>query len=199
MKTCCVEGCNNKHSAKGYCGKHYQQIKRYGRILDRTKFDPNEIIIHDDYAGMIIYDKNNKEIAKVNINLEDIEKVIKYKWYIKDNGYVYNKKVGYLHRYIMNCPDDKVVDHINHNKLDNRKCNLRICTQSQNQMNRCKQSNNTSGYTGVHFDESNNKWYAQISIDGKRTTLSVYETKEEAIKARKEAEKKYYGEYTRGD
>ena len=44
MKTCSVEGCNGKHVAKGYCSKHYQQMKRYGQILDRTIYDSNEII-----------------------------------------------------------------------------------------------------------------------------------------------------------
>ncbi len=185
MKICKVDGCNGKHYAKGYCSKHYSQWRRYGNILNRTKYDSNEIILHDDYAEIVIYNNECKEVAKVLIDLEDVERCKKYKWFFSGHGYITNSKYIKLHRFITNCPKDMEVDHINHNKLDNRKSNLRICTHQQNTMN---VSNNIKG---VCFDKSRNKWIAHI----KGKNLGRFSTYEEAIKARKEAEIKYFGNY----
>ena len=95
----------------------------------------------------------------------------------------------------MNCPDDMVVDHINLNPLDNRKMNLRICTKQQNEMNRPLRNNNTSGITGVSLYKQTNKWRAYIEYNQKYIHLGLFDTKEDAIKARKQAEIKYFGEY----
>ena len=64
------------------------------------------------------------------------KKIHIYKWHKTKSGYVCNNKLGLLHRYIMNCPDDKIVDHINRIRHDNRKENLRVCTQSENGKNK---------------------------------------------------------------
>lgn len=200
MKQCSVEGCNNKHYSKGYCSKHYNQYKKYGKILKRTKFDPNEILEHNDYAEIVLYDKNNEEFAKALIDLEDIDKVKEYKWCLNNTGYIHNRKNNImLHRLIMDCPDDKVVDHINHNPLDNRKENLRICTPQQNNMNRSNRYNNTSGVKGVHWDKEYNKWRCQITINKKTIHLGRFNSIEEAIEVRKQAEIKYFGEYRSND
>ena len=164
----------------------------------RTIYDPNEIVIYDTYAEIIIYDRKGNEKARALIDIEDVDKVKIYKWSLNGRGYVMcriNGKRISLHRFIMNCPENMVVDHINHNKLDNRKCNLRICTQSQNTMNKRKQSNNTSEYTGVYWYKARSKWRVYITVNGKRIDLGYYDNLEEAIKVRKQAEKKYFGEY----
>ena len=197
MKTCKADGCNRTDiKAKGYCGKHYTQIRRHGKILDKTRFDLNEIIIHEDYAEIILYDKKGNEKARALIDLDDIDKVKEYRWHLDDsNGYISNNTIGYQHRFIMNCPEDKVVDHINHNSLDNRKCNLRVCNSSQNNANKGIQSNNTSGYTGVCWYKAGSKWQVSIKVNYKSIFLGYYDDLEEAIKVRKEAEIKYFGEY----
>ena len=87
------------------------------------------------------------------------------------------------------------VDHINHNGLDNRKENLRIVTHKQNKFNNPILSTNTSGVTGVSWSKQKNKWRAYITIDNKQKSLGYYFNKEDAIKARKEAEEKYFGEF----
>ena len=92
-----------------------------------------------------------------------------------------------LHRFLMNPSDDMVVDHINHNRLDNRKQNLRLCTQGENLRNK--------KVKGVAFDKRRNKWYARIMINRKNLHLGSFDTKEEAIEARKQAEIEYFGEY----
>lgn len=81
----------------------------------------------------------------------------------KINGKYKNKTIK-LHRFITNCPKGLVVDHINRNPADNRRCNLRICTQFENNKNR---SNNTSGITGVTWRSRSKKWRATIMKNGK--------------------------------
>ena len=196
MKICKVERCNNKVHGKGYCNKHYIQFKRYGEIR-RTLKDPNEIVLHDDYAEIILYDMNSNEKARALIDLDDVHKVKEYKWCLDGYGYVRGgkeKKIQ-LHRFVMNCPDDMVVDHINLNPLDNRKMNLRICTKQQNEMNRPLRNNNTSGITGVSLHKQTNKWRAYIEYNQKYIHLGLFDTKEDAVKAREQAEIKYFGEY----
>jgi hypothetical protein len=82
-------------------------------------------------------------------------------------------------------PDGFNLDHINGNKTDNRLCNLRLATNSQNQQNRPAPQNNTSGYRGVTWHKSANKWMARICHNGIRKTLGFFETAEEAYEVYK--------------
>ena len=203
MKKCKVCGRECNKLTNGMCNKHYRQFKKYGEAIDnnpRTIKDPNEIIEYEDYAEIILYNLNCEEVARALIDLEDIDKIKDYKWRVNDQGYALTdikgstKKIR-LHRLIMNCPEDKVVDHINHNTLDNRKSNLRICTLQQNNKNQKKKTNNKSGVIGVSWDNSRGKWCAQIMHNHKHIHLGRFDTIEEAIEARKQAEITYYGEY----
>jgi len=102
------------------------------------------------------------------INKEDFYKVKEYSWYLiaksvhnhSSRPYGLNKSGKYvlMHRLITNCPKGKVVDHINHKALDNRKCNLRIATKSQNCWNSKMSKRNKSGYKGVSWYKKYNKW-----------------------------------------
>ncbi len=136
----------------------------------------------------------------VLIDDEDETRVTKWKWQINHNGYAcrnhwnpetkkYEKM--YMQRYIMGTPKGLDTDHINRNKLDNRKVNLRVATRSENNFNSGLSSANTSGYKGVHWFKPAKLWRAYITIDGKRIELGYSKVKEEAIKLRQEAEKKY--------
>jgi hypothetical protein len=96
----------------------------------------------------------------------------------------------YLHRFISEPPPEMVVDHINHNTLDNRSCNLRNLTVANNGLNRKGLSpRNKSGVRGVYFHKRHRKWYARIGRDGKTKFIGSYDTMEEA-KAAHEAELK---------
>lgn len=196
-KTCKVDGCESKCLAKGYCNRHYKQYKKYGTITytGRSRLDTNEIIERDDYAEIVLYDKQNNEIARAIVDLEYVDTVKQYKWCLNRNGYPFNNQVGFLHRFLMNPSDDMVVDHINHNRLDNRISNLRICTQQENCMNSGQRYGTSSGVTGVSWYAQRNKWEAYINISGKRVKLGYFKTKEEAIEARRQAEIEYYGEF----
>lgn len=141
---------------------------------------------------------------KFYFDLEDYDKIKDYCWTIRNNGYV----TAYcpttmnhilLHRLIMNCDNNNLyIDHIHGNKTrnDNRKSNLRIATPSQNMMNKPLLKNNTSGITGVSWNKRKGKWESYITIDNKRKGLGYFTNFDDAIEARKAAEKKYFGEYS---
>ena len=95
----------------------------------------------------------------------------------------------------MNCPDELYVDHINHNVYDNRKSNLRIVTTAQNEMNKGNRKDNTSGCKGVNWDKRRSKWHVRLSYNKVRMELGYFDDFDKAVSVRKEAEKKYYGEY----
>jgi hypothetical protein len=134
-----------------------------------------------------------------------INHVMGYKFFMNNYGYVVysSAKDGlhnkFLHRVIMNCPEDMMIDHINHNPLNNCRSNLRICTNQQNQMNASKSKNNTSGVQGVHWHKASEKWRAQIRLNKKQITLGYFKDFDEACQVRKDAEIKYYGEYRNKD
>ena len=193
MKICKVEGCNGKCCAKGLCSKHYMQMRNHGRVLDNEY--KNEIIEYEDYAEVILYNRNHKEVGRVLIDLDDVELVGKYKWYI-DKGYAYNKQIDFMHRLIMNYPEGMVIDHINHNKLDNRKCNLRICTSAENSRNRKKQKGSySSKYKGVYYDKQKNKWRVRVCVNNKPKHIGYYESEEEGVRAYDRACIKYHKEF----
>lgn len=87
------------------------------------------------------------------------------------------------------------VDHANRNTLDNRRCNLRLATNSQNSHNSQKSVSKTSKYRGVSWSKKREKWLAQISYIGKKLALGGYETEEEAYEAYRKAETELFGEF----
>lgn len=125
----------------------------------------------------------------------------KYAWHLNEGYAVRNgrvsedKKTIRMHRQIMGEPIEKVIDHINHNRLDNRRENLRVCTGGENAINRNIAIHNTSGVTGVEWDKRQEMWKANISKNNKRTHLGTFEFFDDAVKARKDAEIKYFGEF----
>jgi hypothetical protein len=134
-----------------------------------------------------------------------INHVMGYKFMMNNAGYVMysSRKDGLccklLHRIIMDCPNDMVIDHIDHNKLNNMKSNLRICTKHQNNMNQSKPKNNKSGVLGVCWCKGKEKWEAHIALNNKRIHLGYFDNLEDASRARKDAEIKYFGEYRNKD
>ena len=133
---------------------------------------------------------------KFYFDLDDYDKIKNYYWTINNNGYVItggaNNPNILMHRLILDVSNKYEVDHINHDTNDNRKENLRIVTRSQNQMNVSLKSNNTSGVTGVYFDNNHNCWVSKIQ----NNILVYFHNFDEAVKIRKEAEKIYFGEYS---
>ena len=108
---------------------------------------------------------------------------------------VKGKKV-YMHRMILGITDSKIqTDHINHNKLDNRRYNIRACSIRQNLKNRKKQPNCTSIYKGVSLCSTTNKWVSSITHNYKKMHLGTFVCEKEAAEAYDEAAKKYHKEF----
>ncbi len=105
------------------------------------------------------------------------------------------KKSVQMSRFIMKAKEDEVVDHINHNTLDNRKCNLRKCTKQQNNFNRVVSRNNLSGYKGVYWSKVDNKWRSSIRFNGKSYHLGSFENKIKAAKSYNKKAKELFGEF----
>lgn len=130
-------------------------------------------------------------------DLEDYDKIKDYCWSISSIGYVVSReyitgKKICMHKILV---DYKIVDHKNRIRHDNRKDNLRNVTLLENSRNRGLQSNNTHSVTGVYYRKERNSWYAQITIDGKTKTLIYTHDKNEAIRARLQAEADYFGDF----
>lgn len=109
-------------------------------------------------------------------------------------GYQY-----YAHRlawlYMTNEWPKGQIDHINNNGSDNRWCNLRVVTSQQNKLNRPKQSNNKSGWKGVHWHKAMKKWEVEIKSNGERIILGYFVDSKEAALVYNKAAMKYHGEY----
>ena len=136
----------------------------------------------------------------VVIDSEDLEKIQTRAWQNSGNNYFktnYKNKNLYLHRFIMGEPEGFAIDHINHNKLDNRKSNLRICTRAENQWNRGLQKNNSSGYKGITFNKTKGKWQSYIKHNKKNVFVGHFNTPEEAYAAYCKAAKELHGEFAR--
>lgn len=132
-------------------------------------------------------------------DLEDYEKIKDYTWFVGNNGYLYSRKDNkyYLfHRIILNVKKkDVFVDHINHNKLDNRKTELRIVNNQNNTMNRKVTSANASGFVGTKIRNDKKKYEAYIHLNGVKTYLGSFNNFTEAVKARIEAEIEHFDEF----
>lgn len=189
--------CDDNSYARGLCKKHYMQLMR-GKIPgSRTIFDKNEIIEYDDHAEIILYNKYGIETSRILIDLCDVDIASKYKWRKDKDGYAVTSlknngriKNIYLHRILMNPDDGMIVDHINRNKQDCRRNNMRITTNAINSRNTGLQSNNTSGYPGVVWNK--NAWNVFITVNGKKIYIGRNKDKNIAIQMRKDAERMYW-------
>ena len=131
-------------------------------------------------------------------SVEDFEKVRDICWHRDVKGYISGTIDGQLvrmHRFLMDPPDDMVIDHKNHCLTDNRRVNLAVVTQSQNMQNMMPNEDNEFGCRGVR-QVADGIYIATICANGESITLGYFDTPEEAIAARKEAERKYYGEHS---
>jgi hypothetical protein len=186
----------------------------YIKYKHKAKNNKNMIILYrdlDDNSIVIIISG-----IEVIIDKEDFEKIVMlgfHKCVPDHSGNIYFEHVVYnhqkvieyikLHRYLVNAPRNKIVDHANGNTLDNRKSNLRICTHAENTRNQKISRRNTSGFKGVRClpgitGRGNGKKYqARIRHEGKLINLGVFSTPEQAYRAYCEASKKYHGEFGR--
>lgn len=161
-------------------------------VIDKNSIQKkvNEYEIVDGYVRVKLNDTDY-----MLCDIDDWERLKNHGWSKGKGGYAVSgnrKERGfYFHKKVTNTTTE-IVDHINRNRLDNRKCNLRITNQSVNGYNAKLSVRNTTGYKGVKRSANGKKWIAYITVKGKNIHLGTYETIEEAIQSRKEAEEKYY-------
>jgi|JI10StandDraft_1071094.scaffolds.fasta_scaffold82245_5 hypothetical protein len=111
-------------------------------------------------------------------SLEDHDRIISHKWRVNKKGYVcgrINEKQVFLSRFIIEAPKEFMVDHVNNDKLDNRRENLRLVTTAENAKNKKKQSGKTSSHKGVYFVKATGKYRVTFVIDGKPVFLGAFE------------------------
>lgn len=165
----------------------------------QTKKKHNKYNLDGDYG--IGYLSSGEEFY---FDLEDYDKIKNYYWNKNKGGYIVsnvnNCEVA-LHLLVMDrlkVHDGLLVDHIGgeQTRCDARKYNLRVCSRSNNAMNRRAQSNNKSGYPGIYYDKNIKKYKVSLTVNRKQMYFGCFDEIELAIKARKEAEEKYFGEYS---
>lgn len=154
---------------------------------------------------------NSKKFGKhvVEIDDEDAERVLKFKWCVH-----YKYKYGHyrltdvrtntikngkrrqiaLHKLLTSY---KIVDHADRNVLNNKKENLRNCSNAENLRNKGLQSNNTSGFKGVYWNKNRNKFQAQIKFNGKNFYLGLYNTLQEGAEVYDRAATELHGDFAK--
>ena len=170
------------------CPKHLTQHYRNGKFLERTIYDANEYVLYDDYAEIILRNKHSDEAGRAIIDLDDVDKCKQYKWHLRkgrNTSYVIatmneSTKV-HLHRLILGYDGANDVDHKDRNGLNNRKYNLRVLEHSDNLRN---QSEDRKGIKQV----PSGKFQALITKDYVGHYLGTFDTYEEALQARLQAE-----------
>lgn len=125
------------------------------------------------------------------VDNEEFEYLNQWKWHYHNLGYAVRGRGIYMHKVINNTPKGFETDHINRNKLDNRKQNLRTVTQTQNRYNIGLQKNNTSGYKGVLWNKDRNNWMAYIYKNTKRIYLGSFSNINDAHNIRLQVERSY--------
>lgn len=166
---------------------------------------------------MSIYDQSTLGTANNQITLskgkvaivsqEDFEYLNQWKWSLHSGGYAVRREyLGIkdgkevsryilMHREILKPNDNQEVDHINHNRLDNRRENLRLCDRSENLANNSIRKDNTSGVRGVYWFKPYKKWKVSLTFRGKEYHIGYFTDKEAAIEAKKKAVVKIHGEF----
>lgn len=146
------------------------------------------------------YNKIGNITGKIIIDKDDFDKVKCYQWHVENSRpsikYAQasiSKGTIRLHKLIMS--SNLQIDHINHNGLDNRKCNLRVCTNAENNRNKDFKRNPLSGHRGIRYNPKTQSYYVRIMVNKKEISLGAYKTIEDAIKARIRGEEKYFGNF----
>lgn len=139
--------------------------------------------------------KHHKTIAYAIVNNSDYKELIQYEWHRNYDGYATRRgprplqEMIFMHRVVNKTPEKYETDHINGNRLDNRRLNLRSVTHAENNWNTSKYRNNTSGYKGIYRHNVNGSWSARIKINGRRFSLGYYPNKKMAHFAYRLAER----------
>lgn len=192
---------NNKWLCRCECGKYStpatlnlnsRKIKSCGRCGENQYID-----LVDESTTMVTCPNGDH----FYIDKKDKDKIYMHTWYIcvDEKGYKAVTTADRLNlaRFLMKAPINLEVDHIDLDRTNNRRSNLRLCTHQQNQFNQPLQVNNTSGVTGVSYYAPRNKYRARIKVAQHDIHLGYYESFEEATQARNVGMRCMFGQYGR--
>lgn len=164
-------------------------------------FDRREIELGNDHAKVPLHGRGGMFHGWAIVDLGDIEKVKTIAWTLDPRGYVAGRPAGFknsttIHRWLIldGASGANVVDHRDGDKLNNRRENLRLCSQANNAKNTKLARNNTSGAKGVSLD-ANGRWRARIWKDRKEIRLGTFDTVEDAQVAYDKAAADLHGEF----
>lgn len=204
----CGRKTNRIYRLEGYalCSKHMHQLYSHGKFLDttrRTNNDLNDYKVQGEITTFFLYNQKNKQVGSFLIDTEDLQKVKFHKWRLSHSHAVTGLPAKGTQRDVSHVVMDfmakdnpgLVVDHINGNPLDNRKLNLRICSQQNNTMNKSFMSNNTSGFIGVSYKKDRNRWDPAIRSGQTRCHLGMTKDFEEAVYKRFIAEELIFRDF----
>lgn len=211
-----VRTANLRHGNIGSCGcynrellsslfKNKKRPKEVGRKISETakrRLIPSKVRAVDGVCYLEIYNNKGEVINETFIDEVDYEKVKQYRFFQakpnkkKPYAVVKNNEGACLHHLIIGKPPKGfVTDHRNRNTFDNRKCNLRFVTSSQNGMNRSNYENKTSIYKGVHWDKNRNKWKTEIKLNRKARHIGRFDDEVKAAHAYNIKALELFGEY----
>ena len=134
------------------------------------------------------------------VDAADYEELSRYTWHFASGGYAgryENRTLILMHRQIMSPPEGMQVDHIHHNRLDNTRVHLRVCTASENARNRSKRGCASSRYFGVTYNKRRKKWLASLKVEGRVREVGFSYDEKEAARAHDYAAVRYFGDYAR--
>lgn len=147
----------------------------------------------EPYCRIPLCAKDGSVRAHALVDASDHAQLARHRWRLQEHGYaVRHEYIDHthsrsirMHRQIMGVTDPEThIDHINGDKLDNRRTNLRVATRSQNEQNRSGlNQNNRSGHRGVHWSKSEQKWKVQVTLDRKVHCLGTFDDLEEAARS----------------
>lgn len=169
--------------------KHEFEEKKKADKIEHILSQP----IQRDIYGVAVLELHNKKkeiVAYAQVDDDKYYDVVLFDWYLMDNKYAKNSKMGLLSRYIMNYDGPLKVDHRDHNTLNDRTSNLRICTQTQNSQNKSSKEGSSSIYVGV-YKTKYNTWKANATVNKKNIIKKTFKTELEAVKARDKAVYEY--------
>lgn len=188
-----LTGTNQKYCNR-MCGNRAKNKQAVASLLAMAHRRRDEAKVIDDYAELPL-----ARDLYVKVSLVDLDYVGDWSWNKKDNGYAVRAAPGdtkcgrtilRMHREIMsrvigrNLKPSELVDHINHDTLDNRRSNLRICTSVQNAHNYEKYGDRTSRYKGVSWNKGKGKWQAEIKFDSSKVYIGRFEDEDYAAAMR---------------
>lgn len=186
------------------CAKHYQQFLKFGHPLDinpKSVADLNDIEYAPEGIWIITYSRRCEESGRCLIDNDDFApEILKHKWrYWGGRYFTGNKKPIDLARFIMELAGfsikNKIIDHINNNPADNRKANLRICTQSENCLNKSREFSATNLFKGIHWNEARKAYEIEIRYQGSRVHFTRQKDLADAVYVRYVAETILFKEY----